>query len=182
MNESETSEPFVAASMAAMPAGMTSLPMPSPAMTATLYVFDMYASCLVWSAGCQARVGGPEGPHYSCFGTAVKVITHATAAAARPAIAGVRTPQPRPPVRRCTAERSTHTRDHGGERAGRRRATHVQAGDNRHEQRHADQRVEDRERVDDAAERDGEQRPERAARDGRPPGHAQHPPVVRGED
>ena len=38
VNDSVMPVPFVTASSAAMPAGMTSLPMPSPAITAILYV------------------------------------------------------------------------------------------------------------------------------------------------
>src|SRR5438105_14460461 len=81
-----------------MPAGMTSLPMPSPAITAILYVLDMYESHV-----------GLRLPFYVCRCVETsKVITQAPAAAARPPIAGVTRPHPRPAVRRCTAS-AAHT-------------------------------------------------------------------------
>src|SRR5712671_7851189 len=65
---------------------MTSLPMPSPAITEILYVFAMYESAFRLSF------------YVFCCGKATKVITHAAPAAARPAVAGVAIPQPRPAV------------------------------------------------------------------------------------
>ena len=93
-----------------------------------------------------------------------KVIIHAPPAAARPAIAGLTIPQPRPPVITCVvsaAETPAIMVTRAPDAEARRTYSPARIGTNS-------------ERVDDAAECDREQRPGRAADDGGPPRQAQH--------